>query len=77
MAYGNLDLAFGYCQGYNWLITTLLHYNNGDEEKTFFGLVQIMSEYDMRGFFEEGTPKTKKLTAQMPEFVRKNIPNVV
>jgi hypothetical protein len=77
MAYGNLDLDFGYCQGYNWIITTLLFYNKGDEEKAFFCLVVIMTEFDMRGFFEEGTPKTKKLTAQMPEFIKKHIPRVI
>ena len=32
-AYGNLDIAFGYNLGYNWLVAMLLHYTGGDEEK--------------------------------------------
>jgi len=27
-AYANLDKDFGYEMCYNWLVTTLLHYNN-------------------------------------------------
>jgi hypothetical protein len=77
IAYGNLDLTFGYSQGYNWLINTILYFSEGNEEMTFWCLVAVMTEYDCRGFYEEGTPKTKRLTAQMPELLKGWIPKVV
>ena len=43
---------------------------------TFWCLVCLMTEYDCRGFYEEGTPKTIKMQAMMPEFLKQHIPRV-
>ena len=44
-AYANLDKDFGFEMGYNWLTTSLLYYNNDDEEKAFWCLCAVMIEF--------------------------------
>jgi hypothetical protein len=41
-AYGNLDLDFGYNQGYNFIVSLLLIFID-DEEDAFWCLTQIMT----------------------------------
>ena len=50
-----LDKGLGYCQGMNVLAATLLCYMS--EECAFWVLHQIIVQYGMRGFFEDGVPE--------------------
>jgi hypothetical protein len=47
LAYGNMDMELGYNQGYNFLITLMLHYID-DEEDVFWMLHKIMFELNWR-----------------------------
>jgi len=55
-AYGNIDMELGYNQGYNFLITLMLHYID-DEEDVFWALHRIMFDLDWRGFYLDGMAK--------------------
>ena len=59
-AYGNMDLGFGYTQGYNYIVTLLLLFID-DEERAFWCLVTIMSTLNWREFYVEGLPRARKL----------------
>ena len=55
-AYGNMDLGFGYNQGYNYIVTLLLIFID-DDEKAFWCLFHIMGNLGWRDYFSEGMPK--------------------
>jgi hypothetical protein len=77
-AYANLDPEFGFEVGYNWLTNTLLYYNNGDEERTFWSLVSVMIDKGWKGFYtsnENGVPhRTARLSEEMDDFLMEHIP---
>ena len=64
-AYGNLDIGFGYTQGYNYIVTLLLLFIE-DEEKAFFCLVSLMSHLNWREFYVKGMPRALVLQETLP-----------
>jgi hypothetical protein len=74
-AYGNMDLGFGYTQGYNYIVTLLLLFID-DEERAFWCLVTIMSTLNWREFYVEGLPRARKLQDEMPEMLLKQCPRL-
>ncbi|CAG9312753.1 unnamed protein product [Blepharisma stoltei] len=55
-AYSLLDTEVGYCQGMAYLVGVLLMFM--DEENAFYLFVNIMYNFDMRGYFLNGMEKT-------------------
>jgi hypothetical protein len=82
-AYANLDKDFGFEMGYNWLTTSLLYYNNDDEEKAFWCLCAVMIEFNWKGFYTlqdsvDGVPpRIRRLRSEIHDFVIEHIPRAM
>jgi len=72
-AYGNLDLDFGYNQGYNFIVSLLLNFVESEED-AFWCLSQIMTQLDWRDCFSEGMERGASIQESLPEFIQIQCP---
>lgn len=74
-AYAVYDHEVGYVQGMNMVAGALL-YHIKEEDQTFWGLVELMDEQELRMIYLSGFEMLKKHISNIDAFMHRKIPDL-
>jgi len=74
-AYANYDIEVKYCQGFNYIVSTLLMYIPS-KRFVFWAFVYIMETLEWRDLYFNNTPKLMRMIDVLEQNIKKSLPTL-